>query len=109
MSSTCCVLWQAEQAWGTEPGHPDLLQGHHQVDTAPHSLLTLGASRFGSQVNDKDKRVKEKCVVAKVLLFLPAGQEARLRPSTDRSQTDSLLGLHTTFKIGSSFKTSCYF
>jgi len=40
--------------------------------------------RFGSQVNDKNKKVKEKCVIAKVLLFMPNGTEAAERPTTDR-------------------------
>jgi len=40
--------------------------------------------RFGSQVNDKYKKVKEKCVIAKVLLFMPNGAEAAERPTTDR-------------------------
>ena len=102
VSPTCCVLWQAEQAWGAEPGHTNLLEGHYEVDPAHHSQLTLGTYRFGSQVNDKDKRVKEKCVVAKVLLFLPAGQEASQRPSTDRSQ-------HKLFVRSSSFLISFYF
>jgi hypothetical protein len=35
-------------------------------------------------VNDKNKKVKEKCVVARVLLFLPSGLEAMERPPTDR-------------------------
>lgn len=40
--------------------------------------------RFGSQVNDKNKKVKEKCIVARVQLFLPGGQEVKERPPTDR-------------------------
>ena len=52
------------------------------LDTISQSRITF--SRFGSQVNDKNKKVKEKCVVAKVLLFLPSGEEAPVRPPTDR-------------------------
>jgi len=40
--------------------------------------------RFGSQVNDKDKKIKEKCIVAKVQLFLPDGHGVQERPTSDR-------------------------
>eukprot|EP00092_Neocalanus_flemingeri_P053279 GFUD01062570.1.p1 GENE.GFUD01062570.1~~GFUD01062570.1.p1 ORF type:complete len:852 (+),score=326.90 GFUD01062570.1:43-2598(+) len=55
--------------------------GHSSVDSLVFSQDIL---RFGSQVSDRNKMVKEKCIVAKIRIYLPCGTEYKERPATDK-------------------------
>ena len=47
-------------------------------------LFSQDVVRFGSEVSDKNKMVKEKCIVGKIRIYLPSGEECGERPANNR-------------------------
>jgi len=53
-------------------------------NSSDNKLYSQDIIRFGSEVLNKSKMVKEKCVVAKIQIYLPCGEEYDSRPTTDK-------------------------
>ena len=52
--------------------------------TSPdHKLFSQDIVRFGSEVRDRNDIVKEECIMARVRICLPGGEEFPERPSSD--------------------------
>jgi len=60
-------------------------------------IFTGDVIRFGSDVVDKARNVTQKCIVAKLKMYLPNGLEVRSRPPESRlfRPTDSFEDIHT--------------